>query len=95
MNLSKQYPFGLLTMPLSGVSRFEQNSDSHVASGYTSQDLIWQQELIARSLVACYITTTSVLLSLPQSMPSISARSLQQCAEMLGVTVITNQTNDP
>lgn len=93
-DLSNHYPFGFLTMPLSGVARFEQSPGSRVASGFTSQDIVWQQELIARSLVACYITTTSVLLYLPESIPSISARSLVQSAEMLGVTVITDQTGD-
>ena len=94
MDLSNQYPFGLLTMPLSGVARFECSQDCRVTSGFTAQDLICQQELIARSLVACYITTTSILLHLPELVPSISARSVQQSAEMLGVTVIDNQTGD-
>lgn len=93
-DLSNHYPFGLLTMPVSGVARFEQKPDCRVAIGFTSQDLICQQELIARSLIACYITPTSVLLHLPGSIPSISARSLQQSAEMLGVTVIADQTDD-
>ena len=93
-DLSNHYPFGFVTMPLSGIARFEQSSDSCVASGFTSQDIVWQHELIARSLIACYITTTSVLLHLPESLPSISARSLEQSAEMLGVTVIAGQTDD-
>lgn len=94
-DLFNNYPFGLLTMPVSGVARFERSPDSRVTSEFTAQDLICQQELIARSLVACSITTTSVLLHLPESIPSISARSLQQSAEMLGVTVIADQTGDP
>jgi len=93
--LSNQYPFGLLTMPVSGVSRFERSSDSHITVGLTTQDIIDQQELIARSLVACSITSTSSLLHLPESTPSISARSLQQSAELLGVTVIAEQAGDP
>jgi len=94
IDLSNNYPFGLLTMPLSGVARFERSQDSRITSGFTSQDLIWQHEMIARSLVACHITTTSVLLHLPESLPSISAHSLQQSAEMLGVTVIADQIGD-
>ena len=94
IDLSSQYPFGLLTMPVSGVARFEQIPASRVASGFTSQDLAWQQEMIARSLLSCYITITSALLYLPESIPSISSRVLQQSAEMLGVTVITEQTGD-
>ena len=94
-DLSNQYPFGFLTMPISGVARFEQVPHLRIASGFTSQDLIGQQELIARNLVSCSIITTSVLLYLPELIPSVSSRSLQQSAEMLGVTVITDETDNP
>jgi phenylacetate-CoA ligase len=93
-DLASQSPFGLLTMPLSGVARFERSPDSGIVNGLTAQDINSQQELIARCLVACHITTTSVLLYLPETYPSISARSLQQSAEMLGVTVVTAQAGD-
>jgi len=94
IDLSTHFPFGLLTMPISGVARFEQTIDPCIARGFTTQDLIWQQELIARSLVSCYIGITSVLLCLPEPIPSINARLVQQSAEMLGVTVIVDQTDD-
>ncbi len=94
-DLSNQYPFGFLTMPISGVARFEQTPHLRIANGFTSQDLIGQQELIARNLVSCSIITTSVLLYLPELIPSVSSRSLQQSAEMLGVTVITDETDNP
>lgn len=94
IDLCNHYPFGLLTMPVSGIARFEQSLDPRVVNGFTSKDLISQEEIIARSLVACYITTTSTLLHLPELTPSISARALQQSAEMLGVTLITTQAKD-
>lgn len=93
-DLCTHYPLGLLTMPISGVARFEQTPDFPVASGFTVQDLICQQELIARSLVACSITNTSTLLSLPELVSSVNSRSLQQSAEMLGVTVLTGDTDN-
>lgn len=91
-DLSTHYPFGLLTMPISGVARFEQSPDFPIASGFTTQDLIFQQELIARSLVACYITNTSALLALSELVSSVNSRALQQSAEMLGITVLTDET---
>lgn len=91
-DLSNNYPCGFLTIPVSGVARFEQSIDSRISSGFTTHDLILQQELIARSLVACYITTTSVMY-VPKT-ASISARALEQSAEMLGVTVIASQSDD-
>lgn len=90
-DLTTHYPFGFLTMPISGTARFEQVDTAPIASGFTSQDLVYQQEIIARSLVACYITTTSVLLSLPAPKAQVSTRSLEQSAEMLGITVIAAQ----
>lgn len=93
-SLSVNYPFGLLTMPLSGVALFEQTPDLCRAVGFTAQDLAWQNEMIARLLVACDITTTSVLLQLPEPFPSSGSRSLRQTAEMLGVTVIASHSDN-
>lgn len=93
-DLSANYPYGLLTMPVSGVARFEQTLDLRRAVGFTPQDLAWQNEMIARSLVACNITTTSVLLQLPEAFPSSGTRSLIQTAESLGVTVIAGHKGD-
>lgn len=91
-DLSDNYPCGFLTIPISGVAKFEQSIDSRISNGFTTHDLIFQQELIARSLVACCITTTSVMY-IPNT-ASISARSLEQSAEMLGVTVVASQSDD-
>lgn len=94
VDLARNFPFGLLTMPISGVARFEQTADCRMANGFTSQDLIGQEELIARSVVACNIARTSVLLHLSEALPSISARVLQQSCEALGITVVTEETGD-
>ncbi|MEG6584865.1 phenylacetate--CoA ligase family protein [Dendrosporobacter sp. 1207_IL3150] len=93
-DLANNYPFGFLTMPVSGVARFEQTPDLGIAVGLTSRDIIGQQEMIARSLVSCYITITSVLMNIGNSPLSISARSLEQSAEMLGITVVANEANN-
>lgn len=90
-DLSANYPFGLLTMPISGVARFEQTPDLCKAVGFTGQDLAWQNEMIARSLIACDITAASVLLELTDPFPSNASRSLRQTAEILGITVIAGQ----
>lgn len=47
-DLSANYPFGLLTIPLCGVARFQQTVDLGGAIGFTRQDIASQIEMIAR-----------------------------------------------
>ena len=84
-DLSANYPFGLLTIPLSSIARFQITTDIHGAIGFTRQDIAAQIEMIARSLVACHITSNSVLMILPTDFDT----GLQQAAESLGITVIS------
>lgn len=93
-DLSANYPFGLVTMPISGVARFEQTPDLCKAAGFTAQDLAWQKEMIARSLIACDITAASVLLELTNPFPGNASLSLRQTAEILGITVIASQNTN-
>ncbi|MDD4601649.1 Phenylacetate-coenzyme A ligase [bioreactor metagenome] len=93
-DLAINYPFGLLTMPINGVARFEQTTDFHKVIGFTIQDLAWQKEMIARTLFACHINAASILLELPEPFPSSGARSLQQTAENLGIAVIVSHESD-
>lgn len=93
-DLSANYPFGLLTIPISSVARFQQTADLGGAIGFTRQDIAGQVEMIARSLVACHITMTSVLMILPAAFDTCSTLSLQQAAESLGVTVISGRKDD-
>lgn len=91
--LKSQYPYGLLTMPVSGTARIEHDPISRMATLLTTQDILIQQELIARTLVGCYTTLSSLLMVLPESAHTIGGRTLQQSAEMLGVTVIQNSSD--
>lgn len=82
-DLQQNYPYGLLTMPISGVSRFQAHSGT--ALGFTGQDIYQQIESIARSLVAVNIVRGSVILPLSASS---ACRAVQQAAEGIGVTVL-------
>ncbi len=93
-DLSTNYPFGLLTIPLSGIARFQQTVDPCRSVGFTQRDIAGQIEMIARSLVACDITMTSVLMIIPTPYDTAGALSLQQAAENLGVTVVSGHVND-
>ncbi|WP_378955699.1 phenylacetate--CoA ligase family protein [Pelosinus sp. sgz500959] len=62
-DLAANYPYGLLTMPVSGVSYIHknQNLENHpVAMNYTSNDMLMWTELMARMLVAGGVNVTTV-----------------------------------
>lgn len=94
-DLLANHPFGLLTAPVSTIARFEATADRRSATGFTRQDLNWQLEMIARGLVSCNVTMTSLLLLLPEDLDSAVATSLQQSAEAIGATVLVGDHHDP
>ncbi|MCE5285885.1 MAG: phenylacetate--CoA ligase family protein [Pelosinus sp.] len=81
--LMQNYPYGLLTMPVSGVARFQ--TAEGIALGLTGQDVYQQIETVARSLVACNIIRGSMVMPLS---PAAACHSVQQAAEGIGVTVL-------
>lgn len=89
-DLTNNYPFGLLTIPVSGIARFQQRSDFNTAVGFTQQDISHQVEMLCRTLVACHIITSSVIMIAPQSLDTDSIVALQQAAESIGITVISS-----
>lgn len=89
-DLADNYPFGLLTMPLSGISRLRQGKSREgllFSAGFTNNDLGRKTEAITRILVSCGITMGSVIM-IDSSLPPDSILLLQQAAESLGVTVV-------
>lgn len=81
-DLVNNYPYGLLTMPVSGVTRFQAKAGT--ALGLTGQDIYHQIETVARSLVACNITKGSVIMLLSPA----ACLTIQQAAEGIGATVL-------
>ena len=93
-DLAANHPFGLLTIPLSGIARLQRISDGRTAVGFTQQDLSNQTEMIARTLVSSNIMMTSVILILTDEIEIPSLFALQQGAEMIGATVLQASTKD-
>jgi phenylacetate-CoA ligase len=87
-DLLKSYPYGLLTMPVSGIARLQTTAGALL--GLTQQDIYQQIETVARSLVACTVVRGSVLLLLSHS---AACQAVQQAAEGIGVTVVANRFN--
>lgn len=88
-DIAAEHPYGLLTIPASGIARFQQIPGSSAAIGLTRQDLMRQTEALARSLVACQVLPGSVLLTLPTADGDSSHIDVQQAAELLGISVVT------
>ena len=62
-DVADNYPYGLLTMPISGVSYIHINKDvphSPTAISYTRNDMAMWTEIMARMLVAGGVNVTSV-----------------------------------
>jgi len=62
-DVADNYPYGLLTMPMSGVSHIHTNQDVEnrpTAVSYTRNDMVMWTELMARMLVAGGVNVTSV-----------------------------------
>jgi phenylacetate-CoA ligase len=89
-DLRQNYPYGFLTMPVSGVTRFQ--AQEGLALGYTGQDIYQQIETIARSLVALNIVSGSIMLALSASP---ACRAVQQAAEGIGITVLDSTFSKP
>jgi phenylacetate-CoA ligase len=83
VDLAQNYPYGLLTMPVSGVARFQTKGKT--AIGLTRQDIYQQIESTARSLAALNVISGSIVMLLSHS---AACRTVQQAAEGIGATVI-------
>lgn len=62
-DLAENYPYGLLTMPISGVSYIHKNQDIEnqpTAISYTNHDMVMWTELMSRILVAGGVNVTTV-----------------------------------
>ena len=88
------YPFGLLTMPVSGVAFFDHSVEEKIAAGFTLNDRMRRIETICRSLVACDITMCSTLLIDSHGVGLEELTLMQQAAERIGITVLINHDND-
>ncbi|WP_346355580.1 phenylacetate--CoA ligase family protein [Azotosporobacter soli] len=90
-DLIANHPFGLLTLPLSGIARLQARKDGQSAVALTQDDLTNQLEMIARGLISCNVTRSSVLLLLADELELALVSAVQQAAEAIGATVIVSQ----
>ncbi len=94
-DLSANHPFGLLTLPLSGIARLQARKDGQSAVALTQDDLTNQLEMIARGLISCNVTRSSVFLLLADALEQTFVSAVQQAAEAIGATVLVSQHDEP
>lgn len=87
-------PFGLLTVPMSGVLRLHMigQGKKAIAKAYTAGDLGRATEMTARALVAGGVNMTSIV-QICEDRPSSDVLGLQYAAEVLGATVVPFSTS--
>lgn len=93
-DLSANFPYGLLTIPVSGIVRLQQTTDASSVIGFTKQDIAYQIEMLCCNLAACQITMSSMIMMDPHTLDTGSMVSLQHAAETLGATVISSSMED-
>lgn len=90
-DLADNYPYGMLTMPVSGVAYIHSNQSSQAlltAMSYTNNDLIMWTELMSRLLVAGGVNRTSVFQVAMSGKSYAESFGLYNGARQLNATIL-------
>lgn len=95
-DLASQYPYGLLTFPLSSVARVHTvGQQSPVAIAYTSGDIGKWLEMLARTLVAGGLNPTGTLQIAADYGLQPEGLGIHYAAEAIGATVVPAGIQEP
>jgi phenylacetate-CoA ligase len=95
-DIANNYPYGLLTMPVSGVSYIHKNQEGALANtaiSYTKNDMNMWAELISRLLVAGGVNMTSIFQILSKTGECNNHYSMQYGVQQTGATWVTDASN--
>lgn len=90
-DIANNYPYGLLTMPVSGVAYIHRNQHANsqkTAVSYTRNDMTMWTELMSRMLVAGGVNVTSVFQLAVKSEEYTDNLSLYYGAGQIGATLV-------
>lgn len=90
-DVAVNYPYGLLTMPISGVSYIHNVQDTvtgNTAMSYTRNDMTMWNELVARMLVAGGVNVTSVFQIIGEPEDVAGKFSMQCGIQQIGATLV-------
>lgn len=95
-DIASNYPYGLLTMPVSGVSYIHKNQRGTLANtaiSYTKNDMAMWAELISRMLVAGGVNMTSIFQILSKTGECKNHYGMQYGVQQTGATWVTDTSN--
>jgi phenylacetate-CoA ligase len=95
-DLVANYPYGLLTMPVSGVTYIHTTHEAeseHVAISYTRTDMTMWTELISRILVAGDVNMTSVFQFLGSPEEYKASLGINSGVQQIGATLLPMSTD--
>ena len=90
-DIADNYPYGLLNMPISGVSYIHNNQEANnmlTAVSYTRNDMVMWTEIMARILVAGGINMTSVFQVVVNGAQYPASVAVHDGARQAGATVV-------
>lgn len=94
-DLADNYPYGLLTMPISGVAYIHKTqgaANQHIATSYTRNDMLMWAELMSRILVAGGVNVTSVFQLLVKPEESAVSQGIYSGVQQIGATLLPINT---
>lgn len=94
-DVALNYPYGLLTMPISGVAYIykSQNEGRNTALSYTRNDMTMWTELISRMLVAGGVNVTSVFHTVG-SLKETESIGVHYGVQQIGATFVPGNTSN-
>jgi len=96
-DVADNYPYGLLTMPISGVSYIHKNQEANnmpTAVSYTKNDMAMWTELMARMLVAGGVNVTSIFQVAVNAEQYLGSSAVHYGVQQLGATLVPGDGNN-
>jgi phenylacetate-CoA ligase len=90
-DIAANYPYGLLTMPISGVAYIHKTQDEangNTAISYTRNDMTMWTELVARMLVAGGVNVTSVFQIIGKPEDYAGSLGVHYGVQQVGATLV-------
>jgi len=95
-DIAANYPYGLLTMPVSGVAyihKAQEEENGHIAVSYTRNDMAMWSELMSRILVAGGVNVTSVFQWVGTPKENPFSLGVHHAVQQIGATLLPDSTS--
>lgn len=96
-DIAVNYPYGLLTMPVSGVAyihTMQEAASGRIAVSYTKNDMAMWTELMSRIFVAGGMNVTSIFQWLGSPAEYTASLGVHRGVEQIGATLLPDSTSE-